>query len=126
MASLNPPNTLHHTPEHFLTYTTPGGGDEAHSTLRTKPALSALAALIPLCVQQTPPSTHHHPHHGGHSDIDIFYAHSSTIYTITGLLASGSGSLDGLTAIANTADTHEEDFRRAQKYHTMAGEGSEE
>ncbi|KAK5747384.1 hypothetical protein LTR17_000024 [Elasticomyces elasticus] len=105
MASLNPPNTLHRTPEHFLTYTTPGGGDEAPSTFKSKPALSALAALIPLCVQQTPPSTHHHPHHAGDSDIIVIHAHSSTIYTITGLLASGNGSLDGLTAIADSSDT---------------------
>ncbi|KAK5675282.1 hypothetical protein LTS10_012046 [Elasticomyces elasticus] len=111
MASLNPPNTLHRTPEHFLTYTTPGGGDDAPGTLKSK---------------QTPPSTHHHPHHGGDSDITSIYAHSSTIYTITGSLASHNGSLDGLTAIVNPANTKEEDFHRAQKYHTMAGEDSEE
>ncbi|KAK5690593.1 hypothetical protein LTR97_012147 [Elasticomyces elasticus] len=95
-----------------------------HTALQ--PALSALAALMPLCVQQSPPSTHHRPHHGGDSDITSIYAHSSTIYTITGLLTSCNGSLDGLTAIANSADAKEEDFRRAQKYHTMPGEGSEE
>ncbi|KAK4945894.1 hypothetical protein LTR10_014985 [Elasticomyces elasticus] len=125
MASLKPPNTLHRTPEHFLTYAAPSGGDKAHRTLKSKPALSAQAALMPLCVQQTPPSTHH-PHHGGDSDITFIRTHSSTIYTITGLLASGNGSLDGLAAMANSADTQEEDFRRAQKHHIMAGEDSEE